>query len=485
MFESLSDRLQNVFQKLGSKGILTEQDVREGMKQVRLALLEADVNYKVVKDFVARVTEQAVGEEVMKSLTPDQQVVKIVNEELVNLLGETNVPLEEARPGPTTIMLVGLQGTGKTTLAAKLGLYLRKQKNKRVLLVACDVYRPAAITQLETLGKQLNIPVYSEGTDARPPDIARNAMDMARKELYNAVIIDTAGRLQIDEPLMEELEEIDEIVSTNERLLVVDAMTGQEAVRVADTFNQRIKISGLVMTKMDGDARGGAALSVRAVTGVPIKFLSTGEKVDSNTLQPFYPDRLASRILGMGDVLSLIERAEEIYDAEQAKSMQKKLSKGKLDFDDFLKAMQQMQKLGPFQQILGMIPGFGQVARSIEENEDVVPERELKRIEAIICSMTLHERKNPQLIKGSRRERIAKGSGTTVQDVNSLLKQFQQMQRMMKQMAGGGGGGGKGGKGKKGKKGKGGRGGSGGSGGQMPGGDLGNIDINELMRKLR
>lgn len=461
MFESLSDRLQTVFQKLGSKGILTEEDVREGMKQVRLALLEADVNYKVVKDFVARVTEQAIGEEVMKSLTPDQQVVKIVHQELINLLGETNVPLEEARPGPTIMMLVGLQGTGKTTLAAKLALHLRK-KGKRVMLVACDVYRPAAITQLESLGKQLSIPVYSEGTQVRPPDIARNALEQARKDLFNAVIIDTAGRLQIDERLMEELEQIDAIVPITERLLVVDAMTGQEAVRVAETFNQRINLTGLVMTKMDGDARGGAALSVRAVTGVPIKFLSTGEKVDSNTLEPFHPDRLASRILGMGDVLSLIERAEQLYDEDQAKQMQKKLSRGKFDFEDFLNAMHQMRKLGPLQQILGMIPGLSQFAR----NEELVSEKDLKRIEAIIFSMTIQERRHPEIIKGRRRERIAKGSGTNLQEVTALIKQFQQMQRMMKQMAGGG------------KSGKGGRRGRGGHGG-------GQIDPNELMRMLR
>jgi len=466
MFESLSDRLQTVFQKLGSKGILTEEDVREGMKQVRLALLEADVNYKVVKDFVGRVTEKAVGEEVMKSLTPHQQVVKIVNEELIQLLGEKNEPLLESRSGPTIIMLVGLQGTGKTTLAAKLGLHLRKQKGKRVLLIACDIYRPAAITQLELLGKQLNISVYSEGTETPPPQIARNGLEYARREMFNTVIIDTAGRLQIDELLMGELEQIDEIVHATERLLVVDAMTGQEAVKVADTFNQRINLTGLVMTKMDGDARGGAALSVRSVTGVPIKFLGTGEKVDNNTLQPFHPDRLASRILGMGDVLSLIERAEQIYDAEQAKSMHKKITKGEFDFEDFLNAMQQMRKLGPFQQILGMIPGLNQFARALEDNQELVPEKELKRIEAMIYSMTPYERHNPQIIKGSRRERIAKGSGTTTQDVNSLIKQFQQMQRMMKQLTGG-------------------KGGKGGKGGHRRGKGGMDIDPRELMRMLR
>jgi signal recognition particle subunit SRP54 len=466
MFESLSDRLQTVFQKLGSKGKLTEDDVREAMKQVRLALLEADVNFKVVKEFVAKVTEQAIGEEVTKSLTPHQQVVKIVHQELINLLGNDNVPLQESRPGPTVIMLVGLQGTGKTTLAAKLALSLRK-KGRKVLLAACDVYRPAAITQLQSLGKQLGVTVYSEPGSTSPPDIAANAVELAKKELYNVVIVDTAGRLQIDEPLMQELEQIDTRVHPIERLLVVDAMTGQEAVRVADSFNQRVGVTGLVMTKMDGDARGGAALSVRSVTGVPIKFISSGEKIDGNTLEAFYPDRLASRILGMGDVLSLIEKAEEMYDAEDAKRMEKRLRKGQFDFEDFLNAMQQMRKLGPLQQILGMIPGMSQLAR----NEELVSEKQLKQIEAMIFSMTIEERRNPELIKGSRRERIARGSGTTIQDISQLTKQFQQMQRMMKQMGGGGKGGGKGGKG------RGGRGGKGGGNGP--------IDPRELMRMLK
>ncbi|NJN17671.1 MAG: signal recognition particle protein [Oscillochloris sp.] len=432
MFESLSDRLQSVFQKLGSKGRLDEDDVREAMKQVRLALLEADVNYKVVKDFVARVTEQAIGEEVTKSLTPHQQVVKIVHQELINLLGTDNAPLQESRPGPTVIMLVGLQGTGKTTLSAKLALHLRKN-GRRVMLAACDVYRPAAITQLETLGKQLNVPVHSEGTHLSPPEIAANALERAKREMINVLIIDTAGRLQIDEPLMQELDEIEARVNPIERLLVVDAMTGQEAVRVADTFKERVDITGLVMTKMDGDARGGAALSVRAVTGVPIKFISSGEKIDTNTLEPFHPDRLASRILGMGDVLSLIEKAEELYDADQAKTMEKKLRKGKFDFEDFLNAMQQMRKLGPLQQILGMIPGMSQLAR----NEELVDESQLKRVEAIIFSMTPKERRNPDLIKGSRRSRIARGSGVNEQEVSQLVKQFREMQKMMKQFTGG------------------------------------------------
>lgn len=431
MFESLSDRLQNVFQKLGSKGRLTEDDVREAMKQVRLALLEADVNFKVVKDFVARVTEQAVGEEVMKSLTPDQQVVKIVHQELINLLGETNEPLKEARPGPTIIMLLGLQGAGKTTVASKLALHLRK-KGKRSMLVAADIYRPAAITQLQTLGKQINIPVFSEGNTVSPPEIVRHALEQARADNIQVVIIDTAGRLQIDEPLMQELEQIQQIANPTEKLLVVDAMIGQEAVKVADTFNQRIPLTGLIMTKMDGDARGGAALSVRSVTGVPIKFIGTGEKVDGDSLEPFHPDRLASRILGMGDVLSLIERAEQLYDAEQAKAMQKKLRKGSFDFEDFLNAMHQMRKLGPLQQILSMIPGMGQLAR----DEELINEKELKRIEAMISSMTIKERRNPDIIKGRRRERIAKGSGTNLAEVNALIKQFQQMQRQMKKFAG-------------------------------------------------
>ncbi len=437
MFESLSDRLQAVFQKLGGKGILTEDDVREAMKQVRIALLEADVNLKVVKDFVGKVTEQAIGEEVTKSLTPSQQVVKIVNEQLIDLLGRESVPLAEARPGPTVLMLVGLQGAGKTTLAAKLALFLRK-KGKRPMLVAADVYRPAAITQLESLGRQLNIPVHAQGTDARPPDIVRNALNRARAESISHLIIDTAGRLQIDEPLMQELEQIVEVASPHEKLLVVDSMIGQEAVRVAEEFNRRVALSGVVMTKVDGDARGGAALSVRAVTGVPIKFLSSGEKVDGNTIEVFHPDRLASRILGMGDVLSLIERAEQVYDAEQAKKMQKKLLKGSFDFEDFLNSMQQMRKLGPLQQLLKMIPGMDQLAR----DEELVSEKELKKIEAIIYSMTPLERRNPDVIKNSRKERIARGSGTQVHDVTALVSQFRQMQRMMKKMGGKGGRGG-------------------------------------------
>jgi len=430
MFESLSDRLQNVFARLGSRGRLGEEDVDEALKEVRRALLEADVNFKVVKDFVARVRERAVGEEITKSLTPAQMVVKIVNEELIHLLGDEPAPLADARPGPTVIMLVGLQGAGKTTTAAKLALFLRK-KHKSVLMVACDIYRPAAITQLETLGKQLQIPVYSEGAQVRPPVIARNALDFARQNNHQVVLIDTAGRLQIDERLMAELEEIKAEVNPAEILLIVDAMIGQESVRVADEFNRRVPLSGFIMTKIDGDARGGAALSIRQVTGVPIKFLGAGEKTDA--LEPFYPDRLASRILGMGDVLSLIERAEEVIDKDDAKRMEKKLRKGSFDFEDFLNSMRQMRKLGPLQQILGMIPGMSQLGKL----DEMIDERDLKRIEAIILSMTPDERRDPDLIKGRRKDRIARGSGTDLEAVNDLISQFRQMQKMMKQMTGG------------------------------------------------
>ncbi len=430
MFESLSDRLQSVFSRLGSKGRLNDEDVDEALKEVRRALLEADVNFKVVKDFVARIRERAVGEEITKSLTPAQMVVKIVNDELIHLLGDEAVPLAEARPGPTVIMLVGLQGAGKTTTAAKLALLLRKQ-HKNPLLVAADVYRPAAITQLETLGKQLQIAVYSEGTEAKPPEIARNAIAFARENNHQVVLIDTAGRLQIDDLLMTELQDIETNVKPDDILLIVDAMIGQESVRVAEEFNRRVPLTGFIMTKIDGDARGGAALSIRQVTGVPIKFLATGEKTDA--LEPFHPDRLASRILGMGDILSLIERAEEVIDKDDAKRMEKKLRKGSFDFEDFLNSMRQMRKLGPLQQILGMIPGMSQLGKL----DEMIDERDLKRVEAIILSMTPLERREPDLIKGSRKERIARGSGSDVDDVNDLISQFRQMQKMMKQMTGG------------------------------------------------
>lgn len=438
MFENLSDRLTDVFNRIGSKGRLTEADVDAGLREVRLALLEADVNFKVVKSFIARVREQAVGEAVTKSLSPAQQVVKIVHDELVHLLGDANVPLNESknRDVPTTIMLVGLQGAGKTTMAAKLAAHLRK-KGKTPLLVAADIYRPAAIKQLETLGKQLNIPVYSEGTDVAPPIIVQNAMREARINGHNLVIIDTAGRLQIDDRLMTELQDIAARVQPTETLLIVDAMIGQEAVRVAETFNERVKLSGLIMTKIDGDARGGAAISMREVTGVPIKFLGTGEKTDA--IEAFHPDRLAQRILGMGDMMTLIEKAEQVYDKDQAKQMEKKLRKGKFDFEDFLTAMESMRKMGPLQQVLGMIPGIGKQMRQMRELEDAVDDREIKRIEAIILSMTQQERRNPDLLSNaSRKRRIATGSGTRLEDVNALVKQFREMQRMMKKLGRGG-----------------------------------------------
>ncbi len=428
MFESLSDRLQNTFSRLGARGRLGEVDVDEALKEVRRALLEADVNFKVVKDFVGRVREQAIGENITKSLSPAQMVVKIVNDELIHLLGDEAVPLASAQPSPTIILLVGLNGAGKTTMAGKLGLFLRK-KHRNPLLVACDVYRPAAIKQLETLGKQIQVPVHSEGTQVSPVMIARNGIAEARKNGHGVVILDTAGRLQIDEALMQELEEIRAATNPHETLLVVDAMIGQESVRVAEEFNRRVPLSGFVMTKIDGDARGGAALSIRQVTGVPIKFLGTSEKVDG--LQPFDPPRLASRILGMGDVLTLIERAEENIDKEEAAKMQKKMQKGKFDFEDFLSAMKQMRRLGPLQQILGMLPGMSQLKLDEHINED-----DLKHIEAIIQSMTLEERRNPDIIKQSRKERIARGSGSELEDVNELLKQFREMQRMMKGMMG-------------------------------------------------
>lgn len=451
MFESLSDRLQNVFAKLGARGRLSESDVDEALKEVRRALLEADVNFKVVKDFVARVREQAIGQDVAKSLSPAQMVIKIVNDELIHLLGDEPAPLANAQPGPTVILLVGLNGAGKTTMAAKLSLFLRK-KHRNPLLVACDVYRPAAIKQLETLGKQIQVPVYTEGTEVAPPVIARNGIAEARKNGNQVVIIDTAGRLQIDEALMQELEEIRAGINPHETLLVVDAMIGQESVRVAEEFNRRVPLTGFVMTKIDGDARGGAALSIRQVTGVPIKFLGTSEKVDG--LQPFDPPRLASRILGMGDVLTLIERAQENIDQEEAAKMQKKMQKGKFDFEDFLNAMKQMRRLGPLQQILGMLPGMSQLKLEEHINED-----DLKHVEAIIQSMTAEERRNPEIIKQSRKERIARGSGTDLDDVNELLRQFRDMQHMMKGMMrgmpgmpGAGSTNNKGGSGKKGKK---------------------------------
>ncbi|HEX5506481.1 MAG TPA: signal recognition particle protein [Thermomicrobiales bacterium] len=425
MFESLSDRLQGLFQRLGNRGRLTEKDIDEAMREVRRALIEADVNLGVVKEFVAAVKARALGAEVLASLSPGQQVIKIVNEELVALLGDEQVPLNRASQPPTVIMLVGLQGSGKTTHAAKLGVLLRKQ-GQQPLLVAADIYRPAAVTQLQALGKQTNLPVYDEGIATPPPKIVEHALKVARDKGNGIVIVDTAGRLQINEELMQELEDVKAVARPADILLVADAMTGQEAVNVAGEFNARVGLTGVVMTKMDGDARGGAALSIRRVTGVPIKYLGTGEKVDA--IEPFYPDRLASRILGMGDVLSLIEKAQAQFDADQAKVMEKKVLSGTFDLEDFLGQLQQVKQMGPLGQLLEMIPGLGAAARK----QDVqVSEDDLKHIEAIIRSMTPQERRTPQIIKGSRKRRIAKGSGTDLQEVNELLSQFKQMQKMM------------------------------------------------------
>ena len=436
MFESLSDKLQDVFDKLARQGKLSEKDVDVALREVRLALLEADVNFKVVKDFIASIRARAVGKEVMDSLTPAQQVVKIVNEELINLLGKP-APLNLSGQPPHVIMLIGLQGAGKTTMAAKLAARLRRE-GQRPLLVAADIYRPAAIDQLQILGKQIDVPVHAEGTDVSPATIAKNAMRLAREKAYTTVILDTAGRLQIDDQMMQELEQVRMTTRPSDILLVVDAMTGQEAVNVAEGFNQRVPISGLIMTKIDGDARGGAALSVRQVTGVPIKFLGTGEKISD--LEPFQPERMASRILGMGDMLTLIERAQEQISEDDAADMERKLQEGHFDFEDFRDQLHQIKKMGPLTDILGMLPGMGRVMKEIDLSS---AEGNLKKTEAIINSMTAKERRNPNLLDGSRRRRIAAGSGTSVQDVNQLVKQFREMQKMMKQMGIMGGGKGK------------------------------------------
>jgi signal recognition particle subunit SRP54 len=431
MFENLQNKLNAVFDKLAARGKLSEQDVEVALREVRLALLEADVNYKVVKDLVGRVRERAVGAEVMKSLTPAQQVVKIVHEELLRTLGEPS-KLDLSGSAPHVVMLVGLQGSGKTTMAAKLALSLRKN-SRRSILVAADTYRPAAVTQLEVLGKQLDIPVHSEGTKVSPPEIVRHALQHAREGAYDVVILDTAGRLQISDDMMAELEAIKALARPQEILLVADAMTGQEAVNVARGFHERVGLTGLVLTKVDGDARGGAAISMREVTGVPIKYLGVGEKLDA--LEPFHPDRLATRILGMGDMLSLIERAGETVDRVEAERMTRKMVKGEFNLDDFLKQLQQVKKMGPIGQLLDMIPGMGRVTQGIAPD---VTDKHMKRIEAIINSMTREERYEPRLLNGSRKRRVARGSGTTVQEVNELLGEFRQMQRLMKQIGSGG-----------------------------------------------
>ncbi len=427
MFESLGEKLQTTLEQLSRKGRLSEDDVSQALRDVRLALLEADVNYRVVKNFTQRIGERAVGAEVARSLTPAQTVVKIVHEELVTLLGTAEgLDLGGNRPAP--IMLVGLQGSGKTTMAAKLGLYLRKQ-GEHPLLVAADVYRPAAIDQLETLGKQLDIPVHTEPKGTAPPTICANAMRRARREGFTVVVLDTAGRLQVDQRMMAELEDIRQATQPREILLVVDAMTGQEAVSVAETFHERVGITGLAMTKVDGDARGGAALSVREVTGVPIKFLGVGER--PSDLEAFHPDRLASRILGMGDVLSLIERAESAMSVDQARKMESKLRSASFTFEDFLEQLQALKRMGPLHEVLGMVPGMSRLAKELPFQET---NASIKQAEAIVRSMTNQERRNPKIINASRKRRIARGSGTTVQDVNQLLRQFNDMQRIMKRL---------------------------------------------------
>jgi signal recognition particle subunit SRP54 len=427
MFEVLSEKLSAVFRLLGSRGKLTEKDIDEALRQVRLALLEADVNFKVVKDFTTRVRERSLDKEVMESLSPAQQVIKIVNEELTKTLGDgASSKLVSASQPPAVVMMVGLQGSGKTTTAAKLALLL-KHGGQKPLLVAADNRRPAAIEQLVALGKQLDVPVYSEDPKKSSEDICAHALAEAKRITATHVIIDTAGRLHVDKDLMAELARVKKVVRPDEVLLVVDAMTGQDAVRVAEEFHARVDLTGLIMTKMDGDARGGAALSIRWVSGVPIKFIGIGEKVDA--FEPFYPDRLASRILGMGDVLTLIEKAEKTFDEKKALELQKKIQKSGMNLEDFLDQLKTIRKMGPIAQIAEMLPGISRLASRLP---DGAQEAQLKKVESIILSMTPRERQNPGMIGGSRRRRIARGSGTATHDVNQLLSQFAQMQKLMK-----------------------------------------------------
>ena len=428
IFEGLSDKLQGALSKLKSKGKLTETDVKEAMREVKLALLEADVNFKVVKDFIKVVQQRCVGQEVMKSLTPAQHVIKIVNEELTSLMGDTSCKVTISPKPPTVIMMVGLQGAGKTTTSGKLGSYFKKQ-GKRPLLVACDIYRPAAIKQLQVVGEKLDLPVFSMGDKENPVNIAKAGLSQALKNNNDLVIIDTAGRLHIDETLMDELKSIKSEVKPHEILLVVDSMTGQDAVNVSESFNEALGVDGVILTKLDGDTRGGAALSIRAVVKKPIKFIGMGEKLDD--LEIFHPDRMASRILGMGDVLSLIEKAQESIDLEKAKELEAKIKKQELDFEDFLEQMEQIQNMGPLDKILGMMPGMGNIKDQLGD-VDLQNGKEIKRTKAIIQSMTIEERRNPSILNASRKRRIARGSGTTVQDINKLIKQFNEMKKMMK-----------------------------------------------------
>ena len=429
-FEGLSERLQGAMTKIGKKGKITEADLKEMMREVRLALLEADVNFKVVKDFVRKVNDRALGSDVLESLSPAQQVVKIVNEELTELMGGEQEPFVFAKKPPTVVMMVGLQGAGKTTTAGKLANYMKKRENKRPMLAAADVYRPAAIDQLQTIGKQLDFPVYAKGTEANPVDIAREAVEEARLNGRDLVIIDTAGRLHVDEVLMTELKNIKAAVQPDEILFTVDAMTGQDAVNVAKAFNEQLGITGVILTKLDGDTRGGSALSIRSVTGKPIKFTGQGEKLDD--IEPFYPERMASRILGMGDMLTLIEKAQQDFDEDKAKEMADKIRENTFDFNDFIDQMDQVTSMGPLEDLLKMIPGMSQVPGLDQMKIDP---KDMAHMKAIVLSMTKQERENPELLSQSRRRRIAKGSGRNLAEVNRLIKQFNESRSMMNKMS--------------------------------------------------
>ena len=430
-FENLSNKLQEVFKQLRGKGKLTEADVKAAMREVKIALLEADVNFKIVKQFINKVTERAIGSDVLESLTPGQQVIKIVNEELIELMGSTQSKLTFANHPPTIYMMVGLQGAGKTTTSGKLAGLLRKQ-GKRPLLVACDVYRPAAIKQLQVVGKTYDIPVFEMGDKVSPVEISQKAIEYARENKNDVILIDTAGRLHINEELMDELKDIKDTVKPQEILLVVDAMTGQDAVTVAESFDGQLGVDGIILTKLDGDARGGAALSVRSVTNKPIKYIGMGEKLED--LEPFYPDRMASRILGMGDVLSLIEKAQQSIDAKEAADMERKLRENDFTLEDFLSQMQNIKKMGPIKDLIGMIPGMGGQL-NLDALDKVDAEKEMSHVEAIIQSMTKEERNNPSILNGPRKKRIANGSGRSIAEVNRLLKQFEEMKKMVKQMS--------------------------------------------------
>lgn len=429
-FESLSEKLQNTFKKLRGKGVLTENDINDAMREVKLALLEADVNFKIVKEFVADVKEKCLGQEVLQSLTPGQQVIKIVNDQLTELMGGTGSKLTYSPSGFTVLLMVGLQGTGKTTTCGKLAAYLKKN-GKKPMLCACDIYRPAAIDQLEVVGKAVDVPVYTDRNCKKAEDIAVAARGEAEKKGFNVLIVDTAGRLQIDQELMDELARVKKAVKPHEILLVVDALTGQDAVNAAEGFNEKLGIDGIIMTKMDGDSRGGAALSAKKVTGKPIKFVGMGEKLDE--LEPFYPDRMASRILGMGDMLSLIEKAQESYDEEQAAKLEKKLRKNDFTLEDYLEQMGQMQKMGGLGKMLEMIPGMG--GKKVSDDEIEKGEKELKQMQAIICSMTIEERRDPKILNASRRKRISAGSGQPVSKVNNLIKKYEDTKKLMKQFS--------------------------------------------------